>query len=60
MESSSDNTYRLLLTLPDTWPAGRIDESLRIHTDHPQAPLLTCGIIGTMNTQETNDATIPK
>ena len=43
-----------------TWPAGRIDESLRIHTDHPNAPLLTCGIIGTMQTQETNDATHPE
>ena len=44
---------------PPPWVAGRIDESLRIHTDHPKAPLLTCGIIGTMQTQETNDAPIP-
>ena len=56
--SLSASAYRISLTLPPTWPAGRIDESLRIHTDHPQAPLLTCGIVGTMQTQEKNhDAT---
>ncbi|MDD3662952.1 MAG: DUF1573 domain-containing protein [Kiritimatiellia bacterium] len=59
VEPLSASAYRLSLTLPPTWPAGRIDESLRIHTDHPKAPLLTCGIIGTMQTQETNDAPIP-
>lgn len=54
----STNAYRLSLTLPNTWPAGRINESLRIHTDHPNAPLLTCEITGTIQTQETNhDAT---
>ena len=54
----SPHACRLSLTLPPTWPAGRIDESLRIHTDHPHAPLLACGIVGTMQTQETtHDAT---
>lgn len=55
----STNAYRLSLTLPNTWPAGRINESLRIHTDHPHAPLLTCEITGTMQTQETNHAPVP-
>ncbi|MGD9781676.1 MAG: DUF1573 domain-containing protein [Kiritimatiellia bacterium] len=55
----SSSAYRLSLTMPNTWPAGRIDESLRIHTDHPQAPLLTCGIVGTMQTQEITHAPAP-
>ncbi|NCA83115.1 MAG: DUF1573 domain-containing protein [Opitutae bacterium] len=55
----STSAYRLSLSLPPTWPAGRIDESLRIHTDHPKAPLLTCEITGTMQTQETNHAPAP-
>ena len=57
--TTDSNAYRLEVTLPATWPAGRIDESLRIHTDHPKAPLLTCGIVGTMQTQETNHAPAP-
>lgn len=60
VEPLSTSAYRLSLTLPPTWPAGRINESLRIHTDHPHAPLLTCGIVGTMQTQEVNHATTPK
>ena len=60
VEPLSASAYRLSLTLPSTWPAGRIDESMRIHTDHPHAPLLTCGIVGTMHTQETTHATISK
>jgi len=57
VESSSKSAYRVLVTLSNTWPAGRIDESLRIHTDHPKAPLLTCKIKGTLQTQETTHAT---
>ena len=60
VEPLSASAYRLSLTLPSTWPAGRIDESMRLHTDHPKAPLLTCGIVGTMHTQETTHATISK
>jgi hypothetical protein len=59
VEPLSASVYRISLTLPSTWPVGRIDESLRIHTDRPQAPLLTCGIVGTMQTQEINDASTP-
>lgn len=55
--ATNSNAYRLEVTIPSSWPAGRIDESLRIHTDHPKAPLLTCGIAGTMQTQEINHAT---
>lgn len=55
--ATESNAYRLEVTIPSSWPAGRIDESLRIHTDHPKAPLLTCGIVGTMQTQEINHAT---
>jgi len=46
-------SYRLALTLPPTWPAGRISEALRIHTDHPHAPLLTCPITGTLQNGDT-------
>ena len=55
----SPSAYTLSLTVPNTWPAGRINESMRIHTDHPQAPLLTCEITGTMQTQESNHAPAP-
>ena len=44
VQSLSASAYRISLTIPPNWPAGSINESLRIHTDHPQAPLLTCGI----------------
>ena len=53
----SSNAYRLSLTLPPSWPAGRIAESLRIHTDHPRAALLSCPITGTLQTGEHHAAT---
>ena len=46
----SPSSYRLALTIPATWPPGRINESLRIHTDHPHVPFLTCSITGTLQT----------
>ena len=46
----SPSSYRLALTIPATWPAGRINESLRIHTDHPHVPILTYSITGTLQT----------
>ena len=49
----SSSSYRLALTLPPTWSAGRISEALRIHTDHPHAPLLTCPITGTLQNGDT-------
>ena len=53
----SSNAYRLSLTLPPSWPDGRIAESLRIHTDHPRAALLSCPITGTLQTGEHHAAT---
>ena len=50
--SISTSASRISLTMPPSWPAGRIDESLRIHTNHPKVPHLICGIVGTMKSQE--------